>query len=145
VTRFLYDTSVFLYAIGGPHHYRSPCREFLARAEAADIEGEASADLLQEVVHHRFRRTRDRLRAVREAQDVASSCRLHDVRAEDVLRGMNLYAASRRLGSRDAVFAAVALNRGIPAILSPDRAFDEVPGLRRVDPADGAAVEELVG
>jgi uncharacterized protein len=144
LTRFLYDTAVFLYAIGGPHEYRSPCRAILELVEDRDIQGDASADLVQEVVHHRLRRTRDRARAAREARAVARLCRLHELRAEDVLRGLDLYAATQGLGSRDAVFAAVALNRGIPAILSPDRAFDEVPGLRRVDPADGAAVEELV-
>jgi uncharacterized protein len=143
VTRFLYDTSVFLYAIGSPHHYRGPCREILARVEAGGIQGEASADLVQEVVHHRFRRTHDRQRAVREARDVARLCLLHEVRADDVLRGLDLYATSERLGSRDAVFAAVALNRGIPAILSPDRAFDDIAGLVRVDPADGEAVARL--
>jgi predicted nucleic acid-binding protein len=143
VTRFLFDTSVFLYAIGSPHPYRAPCREILARMEALGRRGEASADLVQEIVHHRFRRTRDRRRAVREARDVARACHLHEVRAEDVLRGLDLYAASERLGARDAVFAAVALNRGIPAILSPDRAFDDIAGLVRIDPADGEAVERL--
>ncbi len=39
--------------------------------------------------------------------------------------------------------AHVALNRGITAILSPGRAFDEVAGLVRVDPADRQAVEAL--
>jgi uncharacterized protein len=144
LTRFLYDTSVFLYAIGSPHHYRAPCREILARAGESDVQGEASADLIQEVVHHRFRRTRDRARAAQEARDVARLCRLHEVQPADVLRALDLYAASDRLGSRDAVFAAVALNRGIPAILSPDRAFDEVAGLTRIDPADRGAVEALL-
>jgi predicted nucleic acid-binding protein len=141
--RFLYDTSVFLYAIGGAHDYRAPCREILARAGDSGVQGEASVDLIQEVVHHRFRRTRDRVRATREARDVAHLCRLHEVQPADVLRALDLYAATDRLGSRDAVFAAVALNRGIPAILSPDRAFDEVAALARVDPADRQAVEGL--
>lgn len=144
MTRFLYDTSVFLYAIGSQHDYRTPCREILARAEVSEVQGEASADLIQEVLHHRFRRTRDRVRAAREARDVARVCRLHEVQPRDVLRALELYAASGRLGARDAVFAAVALNRGIPTILSPDRAFDEVAGLLRIDPADRPAVEDLL-
>jgi predicted nucleic acid-binding protein len=143
LTRFLYDTSVFLYAIGSAHPYREPCREVLAGVEDLGIQGEASAGLVQEVVQHRFRRTRDRQRAVREARDVARLCLLHEVRADDVLRGLDLYARNERLDARDAVFAAVALNRGITAILSPDRAFDDVAGLVRVDPADREAVEAL--
>ena len=144
MTRFLYDTAVFLYAIGGTHPYRDPCREILARAEESALRGEASADLIQELLHYRVRRTRDRDRAAREARDVADLCVLHDVQREDVLRALDLFAATERIGARDAVFAAVALNRGIPAILSPDRAFDEVRGLSRVDPADGSAVAALV-
>jgi uncharacterized protein len=44
---------------------------------------------------------------------------------------------------RDAIFAAQALNRGIDAILSPDRGFDSIPGLERIDPADAEAVATL--
>lgn len=42
-----------------------------------------------------------------------------------------------------AVFAATALNRGISLILSPDQAYDAVPGLDRLDPADPDALERL--
>ncbi|MGH2763503.1 MAG: type II toxin-antitoxin system VapC family toxin [Thermoleophilaceae bacterium] len=143
MTRFLYDTAVFLYAIGGAHPYRAPCRSVLERAEGSRIEGDASADLVQEVLHHRFRRTGDRSRAAREARDAAAACRLHEVRPEDVQRALDLFAGAQRLSARDAVFAAVALNRGIGAILSPDKAFDEVPGLARVDPADREAAAAL--
>ena len=50
-----------------------------------------------------------------------------------------------RLDARDAVFAAVALNRGIDVILATDRAFDEVDGLKRIDPADERALATLTG
>lgn len=48
-----------------------------------------------------------------------------------------------QLQPRDAVFAATALNREMPVILSPDRGFDAIAGLRRVDPLDEGAVAEL--
>jgi predicted nucleic acid-binding protein len=35
---------------------------------------------------------------------------------------------------RDAVHAATALAYGIDRIISPDRAFDGIPGLTRLDP-----------
>jgi hypothetical protein len=37
-----------------------------------------------------------------------------------------------------------ALSRNIDAILSPDRDFDDIPGLRRIDPADTAAPATLI-
>ncbi|MGH3922498.1 MAG: hypothetical protein ACRDTT_06450 [Pseudonocardiaceae bacterium] len=36
-------------------------------------------------------------------------------------------------------YAATALNRSIPAIVSPDPAFDDVPQLERLDPVQAAA------
>jgi uncharacterized protein len=143
VTRFLYDTAVFAYALGGDHPYAEPCREILRHSRASGIRGEASADLIQELLHHRFRRSRDRSRAASDARDAAAACRLHEVRPEDVLRAVGLFADAQRLGARDTVFAAVALNRGVSRIVSPDRAFDGVPGLTRVDPADRTAVRTL--
>jgi predicted nucleic acid-binding protein len=143
LTRFLYDTAVFVYAYGADHPYAEPCREIVDRAGDGDLRGEASADLVQEVLHQRARRTGDRRRAAREAGAAAELCDLHDVRPEDVVRALELFAGTEGLGARDAVFAAVALNRGIPAILSPDRAFDDVAGLARVDPMDRGAVEGL--
>ncbi len=140
MTRFLYDTAVFLYALGGDHAYRQPCREIVERAARGRLRGEASVNLLQEVAHHRFRRTGDREQAVRNARDVANLCGLHAVEPADVERGLALYAEHGRLSARDAVFAALALGRGIDTILSSDRAFDDVRGLERVDPLNTDAV-----
>ncbi len=100
-------------------------------------------DLVQEFAHRRFVQCRDRAVAARAARDVARSCRLHELRADDIDRAMDLYERHPRLHARDAVFAAVALNRGIDAILSPDRAFDDVPGLDRIDPVDEMSVAAL--
>jgi uncharacterized protein len=145
VRRFLYDTSVFVYALGGVHPYREPCREIVRKAAAGDLQGEASADLLQELVHQRTRRTGDRLGAARAARNVATLAWWHPLEPSDVQRGIDLFETHESLGPRDAVFAALAINRGIDAILATDRAFDEVGGLERIDPADERTVASLVG
>ncbi|MEA2271778.1 MAG: uncharacterized protein QOI98_486, partial [Solirubrobacteraceae bacterium] len=74
---------------------------------------------------------------------VAQLCRLHDFEQRDIPLVMTLVTQHDRLGLRDAVFAATALNRGVPLLLSPDTAFDNVDGLRRIDPLDAAAVATL--
>ena len=112
-------------------------------ASEGQIRVEASADLLQELANQRLRRTGDRDLAVEHAQDAGRVCRLLDLRGQDATRALELFGAHERLSARDAVFAAVALGRGIDAILSTDRAFDDVRGLERIDPADEAAVESL--
>jgi predicted nucleic acid-binding protein len=75
----------------------------------------------------------------------AGLCKLHPVEPEDVRRGIDLFETQPGLDARDAVFAALAINRGIDAILATDRAFDEVAGLERIDPADERAVTGLGG
>lgn len=143
--RFLFDTSIFIYALGREHAYREPCREILRRAGADELIGEASADLVQELAHQRFRRTGDRAEAADAAKTATRLCRLHPLEPDDVLRGIDLFATNPRLDARDAVFAALALNRGIDAVLATDRAFDEVEGLERIDPDDHKAVATLAG
>ncbi len=143
--RFLYDTSIFIYALGGDHPYRGPCREVVRRATAGELQGEASADLLQEFAHQRLRRTRDREGAARITRNVAKLVWLHPLEPNDVQRGIDLFETHPRLDARDAVFAALALNRGIDAILATDRAFDGIDGLERIDPADERALAALAG
>ncbi len=137
------DTAVFVYAVGGEHPYREPCRSIVDRARLRFLSAVVSADLLQEFVHHRARRTGDRADAVRQAGEILSFCRVLDVTLAVARNALDLFATHERLHARDAVFAAVALERDIGHILSPDRAFDVVPGLVRVDPLDADAVEAL--
>lgn len=141
--RFLYDTSVFVYALGAEHPYREPCRDIVHRAAIGELQGEASADLLQEFAHQRERRTGDRATAAKMARDIAKLAWWHPLEPDDVQRGIDLFERHAQLDARDAVFAALAINRGIDAILSTDRAFDEVDSLERIDPADGRALATL--
>jgi uncharacterized protein len=145
VRRFLYDTSIFVYALGREHPYREPCREIVRKAAAGDLQGEASIDLLQELMHQRMRRTGDRAGAAGAARNVAKLAWWHPVEPNDVQRGIDLYESHANIDPRDAVFAALAVNRGIEAILATDRAFDEIDGLERIDPTDERAIGTLTG
>lgn len=139
MTRFLFDTAVFLYAIGADHPYREPCRRLVSLAAEGQIHGEASVEMIQEFVHVRCRRKGDRQQAVREAADIALFCKLHDLTETDLRRALRLFKSVEALGMRDAIHAATALNRGLDLIVSPDRGFDNVPGLARIDPTEAEA------
>jgi uncharacterized protein len=141
--RFLFDTSVFVYALGGEHPYRDPCRAIMGMGVEGRLAGEASIELLHEFVYVRARRSSTRAAAVADARDIAATSRLHAVDQADIERALELWAEHERLDMRDAIFAAQALNRGIDAILSPDQGFDGVENLQRIDPADGEAVALL--
>ena len=143
VRRFLYDTGVFVYALGAQHRYREPCRAILREMQDGRLAGEASVELIHEFAYVRQRRVRARADAAHWALRIGRSCRLHVVVPSDMQRALELWREHERLDMRDAIFAAQALNRDIDAILSPDRGFDDVVGLERIDPADVDALATL--
>jgi hypothetical protein len=143
VRRFLFDTGVFLYALGGEHDYREPCRAIVSAQGAGQLAGEASLELIHEFAYVRARHSVVRDRAAQSARDIAEMCQLHAVRRADVARALDLWCEHERLDMRDAIFAAQALNHGMDAILSADRGFEGIDGLQRIDPADANAVAAL--
>lgn len=142
MTRFLFDTAVFLYARGREHQYRESCRTLVHLSEDGALAGEASVELVQEFAHVLRRRGLDGPTVREQALAVASLCSLHDFEEPDLRLALSLVASVPALGMRDAVHAATALRRGIGVIVSPDRAFDPIIGLERLDPRD--AVSKLV-
>jgi predicted nucleic acid-binding protein len=143
VRRFLFDTSVFIYALGGEHRYREPCRAILTEMRGGGLAGETSIELVHEFSHVRYRHGIARAEASESAGDIVGMCPSHTVVRGDIERAMGLWCEHERLDMRDAIFAAQALNRDIDAILSPDRDFDGIPGLERIDPADAEAMARL--
>ncbi|MBA2389056.1 MAG: type II toxin-antitoxin system VapC family toxin [Geodermatophilaceae bacterium] len=144
MTRVLLDANVFLHAIGSDAVLRPACRRVLSMVEAGELVGEASALIVDEIVHVRNRRLGDRQQAVADGTAAAALCLLHPVAQEDVEAAMGLFVEAPRLQMRDAIHAAVARRYGLSVVLSRDRGFDGIPGLRRVDPADVEAIAALV-
>lgn len=143
--RCLADTAVFIYADGEEHRYREPCRALIERVAKRLLELEASVELVQEYAYVQLRAGRERSDVLARAREISVLCRLHAFQPNDAELMIELLDGHEQLDSRDAVFAATALNRGIEVILSPDRDFDGIPGLTRVDPADEEAVALLTG
>lgn len=137
--RFLFDAAVFIYAVGVDHPYRESCREIVQLQGDGALAGEADVELLQELAHVRVRRTGDRTSTASFVRQVSSLCIVHDFGWPDLRLALTLFETHAQLDMRDAVHAATALNHGIDAIVSPDRAFDVVAGLDRIDPVDAIA------
>lgn len=141
--RFLFDTSVFVYALGGEHLYREPCRTILTEMRGGRLAGETSIELVHEFAYVRRRHGIARSQAAESARDIVGMCPSHTVMGSDIERALTLWCQYERLDMRDAIFAAQALNREIGAIVSPDRGFDGIEGLERIDPADAGALATL--
>jgi uncharacterized protein len=140
VSLVLLDAAVFIYAVGGEHRLREPCRAVLNQGANGRVVLSASVEAIQEFVHHRLRRTNDRARAANEGIAAAGLCTVLDFTGEILQRSLSLIRDHPTIRGRDAVHAATALLHGIDTIVSPDEAFDGIPGLARVSPEDFATL-----
>jgi predicted nucleic acid-binding protein len=61
------------------------------------------------------------------------------ITAATMLIARDVLEANSFLQARDAIHAAVVIQNGLEGIISTDRAFDRVSGLRRFDPVELAA------
>jgi hypothetical protein len=143
VSRFLLDTAVLVYARGREDSFREPCIGLLRHCRDGSLTAEASVEAVQEFGHILRRRGLDGQRVRDESLAAAAMCRLHDFGQPELRLALSLVASVPTLGMRDAVHAATALRRDIRLVVSPDRGFDRVPGLERVDPL--GAVDRLLG
>lgn len=128
------DPAVLLFAVGGAHPQREPCRALLAAAETGILEIHLSVEGGQEFLFHRLRRC-ERGLAVAQFDALNALAQWHPF-DQTVLRSSRDLVAAGLARGRDAVHAATAMRAGFPSIVSPDRDFDGIPGLARVDPVD---------
>jgi len=130
----LLDSTVPTYALGVDHPLRDSNRALLSRLVAGEFRGYASVEMVQELVHHRLRRTGDRADAVRNGRDISTILTVLNFDREILDLSLDLIERHPTIRGRDAVHAATALAYGIKRVASTDRAFDDIPGITRVDP-----------
>lgn len=130
------DAAVVAHALGGDSPWRAPAQQLLRRAERGDIDAYASVEMIQELVDHRMRRSGDREMSVAQGRWVMALCTILDFDRRVLDLSLELIERVPSIRGRDAVHAATALAHGVEVIASPDRAFDEIPGIRRLDPRD---------
>ena len=132
----LLDTTLGVYSLGEDDPRREPSRALLSRAVAGEFRAYASVEMIQELVHHRLRKTGDRQLASANGRDLAATCTLLNFDREVLDLSLDLIGRIPTIRGRDAVHAATAIAYGIDQIASTDRAFDGIPGLTRVDPLE---------
>ena len=86
-----------------------------------------------------YARRRDRREASKLGRDWAALLApLISTTRDDLEHGLALYETHSELGAFDSLLAAAALAHESEALVSADRAFNVVPGLRHIDPATGS-------
>jgi hypothetical protein len=130
----LLDSAVPLYAFGGPSAHKASCVEVMRRVATDSLDAYASAEMVQEFVHHRLRRHGDHILAATDGHDLSAMIKLLDFDAAVLELSLDLIGRGLSVRGRDAVHAATAILYGIETIISPDPAFDGIVGIVRADP-----------
>ncbi|HWP64123.1 MAG TPA: type II toxin-antitoxin system VapC family toxin [Candidatus Binatia bacterium] len=129
------DTAIVMYAAGTDHPLRAPCRAIVRAIGDGRLDAVTNSEVVQEILH--------RYGAIgRRQEGIALAAATLDLFAPVlpvthalVRRVPALMEHYPALSARDAIHVATCLHEGIGEIVSPDRAFDGIPGLRRIDPA----------
>jgi len=117
------DTTVLVYAVGGDHALRQPCRDLVRAIADRRVEATTTVEVIQELVHVRARRQgrADAASVGRDFGDLLAP--LLTVSYGDLIEGLGIYARNGRLGAFDSVLAAAATRHGASALVSADRGF----------------------
>ena len=127
------DSNVPMYLIGKEHPHREDAVRALAELVRQNEPLVSSAEVVQEILHryHAIRRREFIQPAIRLLVDLTEG-EIFPVTLNDTLRAGELLISSPEISSRDAVHLAVMESRGVSTVLSFDRGFDRVPGVRRI-------------
>ena len=126
------DANVPMYLIGRDHPHKVDAQHILERLAGERRGLVTSSEVFQEILH-RFISTdrRDKIEpafeTLREIVDVVLA-----LEEADVFAAKDLVHAHPQMSSRDAVHAAVMRRRQITEVLSFDRGFDAVAGIKRL-------------
>jgi uncharacterized protein len=133
---YFLDTNVLIYAAGGPHSLREPCRAALEAAVDRRVSLVTDSEVLQEILYRYFSLQKpDIAREVYQAATGLCDVVL-PVSEQTTARARELMSRYVNLSARDAIHVASMEEGGLRQLLSTDGDFDAVEEVRRVDPSD---------
>ncbi len=138
---FFVDANVFVYS-ATRGEYRQACSGAIRAIARGDGLGRTSTAALEEVWFTEWRGQAGNLDGL-TARAHAVMAPLLPVTDDIFRRALALDAPSA--GTNDRLHAATCLANDIEVILSADTDFDDIPGVRRVDPLARDEVAQLLG
>lgn len=130
----LVDANILMYAAGREHPHKKKSVAFLERVANGKVAAALDAEVLREILHryHSLGRWTEG-RAVYDTARIVFP-EVIPVTAEVMDRARHLMDQHATLLARDAVHAAVVQVQGLASICSYDGDFDQIKGLRRIQP-----------
>lgn len=123
-----------MYAIGKPHLYKAPCQTILKKAASNAMEFNIDVELCQELLYVYGRRgeRKQGLKTVESLIELFPN--VFPVDSSVILETKTLMDKYPNLIARDAIHAAVVLVNGLDGIVSVDKVFSDIKGLKRFEP-----------
>ena len=128
----LVDANIPMYLVGAAHPNKDAARAALERAVVDGQRLVTDAEVLQEILH-RFVAI-DRRDAIGPCLDAILGVvdEVLPIESADVLAAQRLVERVGTLSARDAIHVALMRRHGIDDVLTFDRGFDTIPGIRRL-------------
>ncbi len=137
MTTFFVDANILVYSRSSPpSEYRDSCLEILTAIERDEVDAQISTAVLEEVWNLELT---DRVGAINglaaDARELFSP--VLPITEEIFARALAL--PHSMIGAKDRVHVATCLEHGIDQIVTADKGFDTVAGMRCIDPRGGVA------
>ena len=128
------DTNIPMYVAGREHRFKPPSTLFLRRVAEGKVSAATDVEVLQEILY-RYHHLREIEKGFLVFDAFAQAVPvIYPVFLDDTLKAKELLRAHPGIKPRDAIHAAVLRGRGLDTIVSYDRDFDRIPGIRRIEP-----------
>ena len=128
----LIDSNVPMYLVGAAHPHKADAQRLLERFAIANRRLVSDVEVLQEILHRYV--AIDRRDAIQPAFDTLLGVvdQVLPITVETLHSARDIVLGSPALSARDALHVAVMRQHDIQEILSFDRGFDGIPGIRRL-------------
>ena len=137
MTTFFLDTNVLIYSRSSPSSmYSDPCMEILDAIERDEVDALISTAVLEEVWNLELT---DRVGAIDGLTAIAHKLFAPVLAVTDEIFARALTLPHSKIGAKDRVHVATCLEHDIDRIVTADKGFDTVAGMRRIDPRGGVA------
>jgi len=129
----LIDTNVVIYAAGKAHPLQNEARRVLDRIAEGALHANVDAELLQEILHV-YDAREERAKGFDAIDDLLVLFpNPIPIAREEIETARDLMHAYSFLGARDAIHAAVVQTHDLEGIITADKVFDRIKGLKRFD------------
>ena len=129
----LIDTNVIVYTVGSVHPLKEAAERVISDIAAGTLAANLDAEALQEVLHVYSSRG-ERKKGFRTIEHLLMLFpNPFPIGREEIERARDLMMEHAFLVCRDAIHAAVVQTNDLEGIITADKVFDRIKGLKRFD------------